>query len=255
MELVEYNRDAWNKQVEKGNQWTKPVTEEVIANAKIGEWQVVLTPLKPVPHEWFGDLQGRKVLCLASGGGQQGPILSAVGAEVTVFDNSPKQLEQDQNVAKREGLGINTVQGDMRDLACFDTSSFDLVFNPCSINFVPEVQSVFNEVARVLKRGGRFLFGVTNPMRFIFDENKLEAGEAEVRHALPYSDESRLTEAEIQKLKDDDEPLMFSHSLEDLIAGQARAGLHLQDMFEDTSDGDYLSKYLPTYFATLSTKP
>ena len=71
------------------------------------------------------------VLCLASGGGQQGPILAAAGANVTVFDNSPAQLRQDELVARREGLSIRTVQGDMRDLSAFADGSFDLIFHPC----------------------------------------------------------------------------------------------------------------------------
>ena len=70
------------------------------------------------------------MLCLASGGGQQGPILAAAGAEVTVFDASEKQLAQDRLVAEREGLSLTTVQGDMADLSCFDDESFDFIFHP-----------------------------------------------------------------------------------------------------------------------------
>ncbi|WP_074364758.1 hypothetical protein [Clostridium sp. N3C] len=55
------------------------------------------------------DIKSKKVLCLASGGGQQGTIMTALGAKVTVFDNSFKQLEKDQFVAKSDGLTIKTV--------------------------------------------------------------------------------------------------------------------------------------------------
>ncbi|MGB5060478.1 MAG: hypothetical protein WBO48_17395, partial [Candidatus Promineifilaceae bacterium] len=85
-----YNREAWNRAVSQGNIWTLPVSPEAIAQARQGEWRILLTETKPTPRHWFpADLTGVDVLCLASGGGQQGPILAAAGANVTVFDNSP----------------------------------------------------------------------------------------------------------------------------------------------------------------------
>ena len=106
MDVVSYNRSAWDKQVEEGNEWTVPVGPEIIAAARRGEWSVVLTARKPVPPGWFPPLAGADVLCLASGGGQQGPVLAAAGANVTVFDNSPQQLARDRLVADRDGLAI-----------------------------------------------------------------------------------------------------------------------------------------------------
>ncbi|MET0423076.1 MAG: class I SAM-dependent methyltransferase, partial [Actinoplanes sp.] len=72
-------------------------------------------------------LAGVDVLCLASGGGQQGPTLAAAGARVTVLDNSPRQLEQDELVARRDDVPLRTMLGDMRGLSAFADSSFDLV--------------------------------------------------------------------------------------------------------------------------------
>ena len=94
MDVRSYNREAWNREVQAGeNRWTKPVDSETIARVKQGEFSILLTENIPVPHRWFPPLKGADVLCLASGGGQQGPILAAVGARVTVFDNSPAQLK------------------------------------------------------------------------------------------------------------------------------------------------------------------
>ena len=127
MDIRAYNREAWNRQVAEGNPWTIPVSSEAVAAARRGEWSIVLTPSIPVPRAWFPLLDGADVLCLASGGGQQGPILAAAGAQVTVFDNSPRQLARDREVAEREGLGIRTVEGDMADLSAFADASFDLI--------------------------------------------------------------------------------------------------------------------------------
>src|SRR5262249_22910863 len=170
MDIVAYNRRAWDRQVEKGNRWTIPVGPEAIAAARRGEWEIVLTPTKPVPRAWFPPLSGLPVLCLASGGGQQGPILAAAGANVTVFDNSPAQLERDRLVAEREKLDIKTVQGDMADLSAFADGSFGLIFHPCSNCFVPDVSHVWREAARVLRPGGVLLAGFTNPALYIFDD-------------------------------------------------------------------------------------
>ena len=80
MDILQYNRDAWNHQVDKKDKWTIPVTKEEIELARNGIFSIVLTPTKPVPMEWFGKIKDAVVLCLASGGGQQVPIFSAAAA-------------------------------------------------------------------------------------------------------------------------------------------------------------------------------
>jgi 2-polyprenyl-3-methyl-5-hydroxy-6-metoxy-1,4-benzoquinol methylase len=96
-----HNREAWDAQVERGNRWTLPVDHQAIEAARRGRLEVLLTDSRAVPAAWFPDLEGAEVLCLASGGGQQGSLLAAAGAKVSVLDNSPGQLAQDRLVAKR----------------------------------------------------------------------------------------------------------------------------------------------------------
>ena len=254
MDIINYNSIAWDKQVEKQNEWTQVVSKEQVAEAKKGQWQVVLTPHKAVPKSWFGDVAGKKVLCLASGGGQQGPILAALGAEVTVYDLSQKQLSQDRYVAQRDDLTIHTIQGDMTDLSIFKDESFDLIFHPCSNSFVPDIAPLWQEASRVLKQNGRLLSGFINPTAYIFDWFKAEKGEIAVRHKLPYSDINNLTETELNELKQQNEPFVFSHSLEDQIKGQLENGLVLVDMFEDNWDAMGFSAYFPPTMACLTIK-
>ena len=154
-DILDYNRHAWDRKVERGSPYTIPVAPEDVARARNGIWSLGLTPTKPVPVDWFPPLAGLDVLCLASGGGQQGPILAAAGANVTVFDNSPNQLAQDRTVADREGLAIETVQGDMADLSAFHDARFDLIFHPVSNVFAPDVKPVWKEAFRVLRRADR----------------------------------------------------------------------------------------------------
>jgi len=255
MDIRNYNRAAWDYQVEGGNPWTIPVTAEQIAAARRGEWSIVLTENKPVPRAWFAPLMGRDVLCLASGGGQQGPILAAAGANVTVFDNSPRQLAQDRLVAERDGLNLITVEGDMRDLHAFADESFDLVFHPVSNLFAPEVRPVWKEAFRVLRPGGVLLAGFMNPAGYIFDRPLCDQGVLQVKHKLPYSDIDSLTPEERQRFLDDHVPLEFSHTLTDQIGGQLDAGFVLTSLYEDRANDFVLGDYMPTYIATRAIKP
>ena len=109
MSVFDFNQRALDRLVESGNRWTAPVSSEAIAKARDGDWQLVLTPSLPVPASWFPPLTSCRVLCLASGGGQQGPILAAADANVTVFDASEKQLLHDRMVADRDGLELETI--------------------------------------------------------------------------------------------------------------------------------------------------
>ncbi len=255
MDVREFNRKAWDNEVAQGNPWTVPVGAEIIAAARQGEWQVVLTETRPVPHAWFPPLDGAEVLCLASGGGQQGPILAATGARVTVLDNSPRQLEQDRMVAEREGLTITTVEGDMRDLSAFADHRFDLIFHPVSNLFVPDIRPVWKEAFRVLRPGGVLLAGFLNPVTYVFDRVLADQGVLQVRFPLPYSDVASITEEERQQFFGPNAPLEWSHTLEDQIGGQLEAGFLLTGFYEDRHREGELAKYMPTYIATRAVRP
>jgi SAM-dependent methyltransferase len=251
---VAHNRAAWDREVDNDNEWTRPVGPEVIARARAGDWSVVLIGYEPVPRDWFpADLAGVDVLGLASGGGQQGPILAAAGATVTVFDNSPRQLARDEEVAAREGLEIRTVLGDMRDLSAFPDGSFGVVFNPVSNVFCPELAPVWREAFRVLRPGGLLLTGFMNPDIFVFDAAAMERGELVVRHPLPFSSQD-LPEAEWARFYGDG-PVEFSHTLTEQIGAQLAAGFRLTHLTEAPHHADATARYMPGYFATRAIKP
>jgi SAM-dependent methyltransferase len=256
-DIVTHNRTAWDAESAGGDSpWCVPVDAATVAAARQGQWDVLLTPLRAVPRDWFGDLDSKRVLCLASGGGQQAPVLAAAGARVTSFDLSPEQLARDRLVAERDGLDIVLEEGDMADLSRFGDASFDIVFNPVSNVFVPDVTTVWRECYRVLGDGGRLLAGFMNPDFYLFDHDALERGGAlEVRYELPFTPRSlppRLYDRRI----DDREPFEFSHSLDEQIGGQIAAGFSIDGFYEDrwNDAATLLNRYMPTTFATLAVR-
>jgi SAM-dependent methyltransferase len=257
MNTVSYNREAWNRQSRSGSRWTIPVDPETISAAKAGNWQVILTPNKFVPRKWFGDLKGKQVLCLASGGGQQAPVLAAAGASVISFDNSDEQLAKDQLVADRDELDLKTIQGDMADLSIFEDGCFDLIFHPVSNVFSEEILPVWKECFRVLGHGGRLLSGFMNPTFFLFDHEEAEkTGKLQVQYSLPFSDLKSLTKKKLDRIKQEGLAYEFGHTLEDQIGGQIKAGFAISGFYEDDWDQKEtpLNKFTSMYISTLGIK-
>ena len=249
MDYQEINARTIDRWVEEGWEWGKPVSHETFQKAKNGEWNVQLTPTKPVPHEWFGDLCGKKILGLASGGGQQMPIFSALGAKCTVLDYSEKQLESEALVAQREGYEIRIVHADMTKRLPFDDGEFDIVFHPVANCYVEDVRSVWKECYRVLKKGGLLISGTDHYVNYIVDED-----EKTIINHLPFN--PLKDEDQMRQLEADDSGVQFSHSLEEQIGGQLEAGFTLTNLYEDTNgEGRLHELNIPTFLAMRSVKP
>jgi SAM-dependent methyltransferase len=257
IDIAAHNRAAWDRLAAQDCDWSRPVGAETIAAARRGEWSVRLTP-SPLPRDWLGDVAGRRILCLASAGGQQAPVLAAAGADVTVFDASERQLDQDRMVAARDGLSLSAMQGDMRDLSRFGDGAFDIVFHPISNLYVPDVRPVWRECFRVLAEGGRLLSSFYNPVVFVGDRDPdhAEAGVIRPCFTIPYADCSDLDERALAAKLARGEALVFGHSLADQIGGQIAAGFVVDGFIEDMQPNPrfLIDRYLPTFIATRALK-
>ena len=242
------NAETIDRWIDEGWEWGKPISHEVFVNAQKGVWDILLTPTKPVPHAWFGDLHDKKVLGLAAGGGQQMPIFAALGADCTVLDYSQKQIESDRFVAEREGYVIRAIRADMTKPLPFDDEEFDVIFNPVSDCYVEEVKPIFRECYRILKHGGLFICGVDHYLNHIVGED-----ETHIVNKLPFN--PLKNPEQMKELMDGDFGVQFSHSLEELIGGQLEAGFRLTDLYEDTNGEGYLHELcIPTFLAMRSVK-
>ena len=249
MNYQEENARTIDRWVAEGWEWGVPVTHEQYAAALRGEWDVLLTPTKPVPHAWFGELKGKKVLGLASGGGQQIPIFAALGAEVTVLDYSEKQLESERLVAAREGYAVDVVRADMTKPLPFADGSFDLVFHPVSNCYVEQVKPIFKECFRVLRPGGALLGGYDNGVNYLVNDD-----ETAIVNTLPFN--PLKNPAQMQQLRDTDCGVQFSHTMEEQLGGQLEAGFRLTDLYEDTNGSGRLHEMgIPCFVAVRAVKP
>lgn len=251
MRYTDINAKTWDQWSEEGMTWTRPIRHEEYEAATAENFVVYLTPCMAVPHAWFGELCGKKLLGLASGGGQQMPIFAKLGAECTLLDYSDRQLEADRMVAEREGYTIEIIKADMTKRLPFEDASFDIIFHPVSNCYIENVQHVWNECYRILKPGGVLLAGMDNGMNFLFaaDEEPLT-----VVNRLPYNP-LKLPREEFERIAAED-GVQFSHTLEEQIGGQLKAGFLLRDLYEDRDRPGcgVIREYAPQYYATMAVK-
>ncbi len=250
-DFVKINSETWDLWASEGSEWTLPISHDEYVKITPENYTVYLTPTIPVPHRWLGELKGKRLLGLASGGAQQMPVFSKLGALCTVLDNSESQLNSERMVAEREGYSIEIIKGDMTKPLPFPDESFDIIFHPVSNVYVKDVFHIWKECFRVLKKGGRLLSGLDNGISFLFEEeNPLR-----VVNPLPF-DPLMMTKERREKMINNGDGIQFSHTLDEQIGGQLKVGFTLKDIYEDRDrEGvNEISKYYPQYFSTLSVK-
>ena len=246
---TDLNAAAIDRWCAAGWEWGRPIGHEDYLRAQKGEWSVLLTPVKPVPKDWFGELAGARVLGLAAGGGQQMPIFAALGAVCTVLDYSEAQLAAERETAEREGYAIEIVRADMSRPLPFDDARFDLIFHPVSNCYIREVEPVWRECHRVLRPGGVLLAGLDNGLNFLVDERD----ESRIVHRLPFDP---LVDPDLRRaLEAEDGGMQLSHTLTEQLGGQLRAGFTLADLYEDTNAGGFLhGMNIPAFWATRAVR-
>ena len=234
-DLIQHNRERWNDLAAANLTYTRPLLDFDKTTAR--EW---LLFHGTVPAGVLDNLQGQDVLCLASGGGQQSAAFGVLGANVTVFDLSDTQLARDQEAANHYGYSLTVEQGDMQDLSRFADDSFDLIWQPYSINFVPDARAVLHGVARILRSSGYYRLQFANPFLMELEEenwdgngyplNQAYVDEAEVLFASPEWDVWQ-DDGTIKKVVG---PREFRHALSTIINELIGHGFTILGVWEDT---------------------
>ena len=220
---VEHNRRAWDALVRGGNRFARPAAE--------ADFIDVLGTVDSVG--WLGgDIHGWRTLCLAAGGGKHGPLYATAGAVVTVVDLSGAMLELDRRVAAERGLALRLVQASMDRMPMLESGSFDLVIQPVSTCYVPDVAPVFAEVARVLKPGGLYISQHKNPVSLQADTRPSGEGRSPAYAIRAEYHRTQPLTPVIGSLHREEGTVEFLHTLAALLGGMGRAGLTIEDLTE-----------------------
>lgn len=255
-DYLKFNQDRWNRvSRNQGNPYTIPISHETLMLAKEQPLAVALTGGRMVPPAWFKRAPGNKILGLACGGGQQGPIFAVKGYDTTIMDYSEEQLAHDRMVADRENLVIQTVQADMTKPFPFGDGAFDIIFCPVSNVFIDSLDNLWRECSRVLKTSGLLMAGYMNPWIYMYDADIVWDCPEEaplLTYSLPF--DSRKLEQEGKIAISPEYGYEFSHTLEEQIRGQLKNGFAMIDFYESRDERNRLSAFGPTYIANLCIK-
>jgi SAM-dependent methyltransferase len=217
--MHDHNRRVWDEMVRDRQRFTRPARDEDFAN-----------PLKTIDGlGWLGaSIHGQRVLCLAAGGGKHGPLYAAAGAIVTVVDISPAMLELDREVAAERRLELRTVEASMDELSCFAAGEFDLVVQPVSTCYVPQIGPVYREVARIVKPGGLYISQHKTPQSLQADVSPAAKG---YELTEPYYRTGPLPPVVGSRHREEG-TLEYLHRWDELLGLLCRAGFAIEDVVE-----------------------
>lgn len=238
----DHNRRAWNTLVVAKQRFTRPAPDDEVRD-----------PLATIDGAgWLGgQIVGRRVLCLGAGGGRQSALYAAAGAKVTVVDISPEMLALDRQVAAERGLDIRVIEASMENLAALASATFDIVVQPVSTCYVPDILPVYREVARVIEPGGLYISQHKQPASLQAAVEPTAVG-YELRE--PYYRSGPLPPV-VGSPHREEGTLEFLHRWEELIGGLCRAGFVIEDLLEpphaqpDAARGSFAhrSQYVAPY--------
>ena len=216
----QHNRRAWDERVRSKGWYVDTATEKDFQN-----------PLAVVDQcGWLGgSVVGKRLLCLAAGGGRHSVLFATAGAEVTVVDLSPAALELDYKIARERKLDIRIVEASMDNLAPLADASFDVVIQPVSACYVPDISAVYREAARVIRPGGIYISQHKQPVSA--QTSALPAAQGYTL-AEPYYRSGPLPPAGEGFWHRESGALEFLHRWDQLLGGLCRAGFSIEDAAE-----------------------
>lgn len=228
--LSEYNRQRWNALVKAGIEYSRPFLDLDVNKAR----------QELDPDSIMGDPKGKDVLVLAGGGGQQSAAFGVLGAKVTVFDLSEEQLANDRLAAEHYGYSLRIEQGDMRDLSRFQDDSFDIVYHPYSINFIPDPLPVFSGVRRILRHDGLYRVSFANPFVMSVDDRSWDGRGYHLRQCyqdgeITWDDPNWEVWHEDGSMQKVPGPREFRHTLGKFINGLVNHGFQILGIWEEMS--------------------
>lgn len=240
----DHNKRAWDERARRGEVFARPASVDDIEKMAG----------KLAASAWLdGGAGGKRLLCLAAGGGRQAIQYAEAGAIVTVVDISPAMLELDRQVAAERGLDLRIVEASMDDLSELADASFDIVVQPVSTCYIPDIAKAYREVARVLTPGGIYSSQHKQPASLQADVKPAASGRGyEVQEHYYRTTPLPAVAGSIHR---ETGTIEYLHRWEQLIGGLCRAGFVIEDLMEPNHADDaaeagtfgHRSRYVPPY--------
>jgi len=227
-EALAHNEACFDRAVEKGAGSTIPCLDldgDIVRRYARGE--LVPEPGSSLakrgylPGTDLARVDGKDVLCLGAGGGQQSAIFGLLGARVTVVELSERQLDGDREAAAHYGYEVTTIHADMQDLGYLADESFDVIYAPCS-QYIPDIGRLFSECARVLRPGGISTIGLMQPARQLM----YLAGQISDDPYNPGAGDA----------------IEYAHNMGEILNGLMDAGFSLNRIFDEDGEGYFIAR-------------
>ncbi|MEQ8676175.1 MAG: class I SAM-dependent methyltransferase [Aggregatilineales bacterium] len=251
-EAAQYNIARWQALNDANALFTRPYREMTLEQAQ------ERLAMYGLPQ----DIRGKKILALAGGGGQQSVVFSLLGAEVTIVDLSEAQLQRDRAMAAHHNIRPTLIQGDIRNLSMLPTGHFDIVQQAYSLNFVPDIATVFEQITRVLVTGGLYDTLFANPFAAGVRHRDWDGSGYPIRQ--PYIDGEKITSRDEDWVYDQSQfdvpPVVeYRHTLGKIVEKLTSNGFIITRLIEvgayehnanaDPATWEHFSAFLPPWLS------
>lgn len=220
---TEKNRESWNKGSERYFHFNN--SQDYIRTLIADPSRAFLGVTWRLLRERFPDFMGKRVCVPSSGDNHAVFAFAMLGARVTSCDISENQLANAEKISEKYdwGKSIEYIRADTMRLDGVDDDAYDLVYTSNGVHvWIEDLPAMYNNIYRVLKRGGSFIMYEIHPFLRPFNDD------LSVRK--PY---------DMVGPFEDNEEVTFAWRVMDILNALMDAGLRLTHMEEAFAEKNY----------------
>ena len=161
------------------------INRTAYATAEVVDWydhlEIILKPEEVILKKITPVIRDKRLLDIGIGGGRTTKFLLEISRDYTGIDYTPRCVE----IVRRKYPNANTLSGDARDLRAFGDAAFDFVlfsFNAIDYMVHEDRIKALDEIHRVLKPGGLFMFSTHNRDYKYFDKLPWQEPRFDLKH-------------------------------------------------------------------------